>query len=146
MAPPPGTARQPDSVPAVRANKLALGDKTFDITHRALVMGILNRTPDSFYDHGATFALDDLVKRGLDPERKRLFVIDGSKALRSAIERNFGEDGLVQRCQETDRPIAALLRDLKQRGLLDSTLVVWGGEFGRTPMNEERNGSKWNVK
>jgi hypothetical protein len=51
--------------------------------------------------------------------------------------------GLVQRCQETDRPVAALLKDLKQRGLLDTTLVIWGGEFGRTPMNEERNGSKW---
>jgi hypothetical protein len=51
--------------------------------------------------------------------------------------------GLVERCKETDRAMAALLKDLKQRGLLDSTLVVWGGEFGRTPMNEERNGSKW---
>jgi hypothetical protein len=51
--------------------------------------------------------------------------------------------GLVSRCKETDQPIAALIRDLKQRGLLDSTLIVWGGEFGRTPMNEERNGSKW---
>ena len=37
-------------------------------------------------------------------------------------------------------PIAALLTDLKQRGLLDDTLVVWGGEFGRTPMRENRNG------
>ncbi|MEP7271638.1 MAG: DUF1501 domain-containing protein [Acidobacteriota bacterium] len=45
-------------------------------------------------------------------------------------------------CRETDKPVAALLADLKQRGLLDSTIVVWGGEFGRTPMNEERNGSK----
>ena len=43
----------------------------------------------------------------------------------------------------TDQPIAALINDLKQRGLLDETLIVWGGEFGRTPMNEERNGSKW---
>jgi hypothetical protein len=51
--------------------------------------------------------------------------------------------GLVSRCKETDQPITALIRDLKQRGLLDSTLIVWGGEFGRTPMNEERNGSKW---
>ena len=39
-------------------------------------------------------------------------------------------------------PIGALLTDLKQRGLLDTTLVVWGGEFGRTPINEARNGSK----
>jgi uncharacterized protein (DUF1501 family) len=51
--------------------------------------------------------------------------------------------GLVDRCRETDQPIAALIKDLKKRGLLDSTLIVWGGEFGRTPMNEERNGSKW---
>jgi hypothetical protein len=40
--------------------------------------------------------------------------------------------------KEIDQPTAALLRDLKQRGLLDSTLVVWGGEFGRTPMGEVR--------
>jgi hypothetical protein len=51
--------------------------------------------------------------------------------------------GLVDRCKETDQPIAALIKDLKRRGLLDSTLIVWGGEFGRTPMNEERDGSKW---
>ena len=48
---------------------------------------------------------------------------------------------LPKKCRETDRPIAALLLDLEQRGLLDETLVVWGGEFGRTPLNEERNGS-----
>jgi hypothetical protein len=46
-----------------------------------------------------------------------------------------------QKCREVDRASAALVRDLKQRGLLDQTLVVWGGEFGRTPMNEARNGS-----
>ena len=40
--------------------------------------------------------------------------------------------GLSKKCGEIDRPIAALLQDLKQRGLLDDTLVVWGGEFGRT--------------
>jgi hypothetical protein len=45
-------------------------------------------------------------------------------------------------CLETDRAATALVKDLKQRGLLDSTLVVWGGEFGRTPMNEARNGSR----
>lgn len=39
-------------------------------------------------------------------------------------------------CQRTDQPVAALLRDLKQRGLLDSTLVIWGGEFGRTPTTQ----------
>ncbi len=48
---------------------------------------------------------------------------------------------LPLKCKEIDRPITALLKDLKQRGLLEDTLVVWGGEFGRTAMNEERNGS-----
>ncbi|HEX9794535.1 MAG TPA: DUF1501 domain-containing protein [Planctomycetota bacterium] len=58
---------------------------------------------------------------------------------------NAGDDivtSLPKRCQETDGPIGALLDDLQRTGLLDDTLVVWGGEFGRTPMNEERNGSK----
>jgi uncharacterized protein (DUF1501 family) len=45
---------------------------------------------------------------------------------------------LDQICREIDRPAAALVRDLKQRGLLEDTLVVWGGEFGRTPMGESR--------
>lgn len=44
--------------------------------------------------------------------------------------------GLKNQCGQTDRACAALVRDLKQRGLLDETLVVWGGEFGRTPMVE----------
>jgi hypothetical protein len=44
------------------------------------------------------------------------------------------EANLPARCKEVDRPMAALVKDLKQRGLLDQTLVVWGGEFGRTPM------------
>jgi len=48
--------------------------------------------------------------------------------------------GFLERCAEVDRPIAALLKDLKQRGLLEETLVVWGGEFGRTPMMENRSG------
>jgi len=44
-----------------------------------------------------------------------------------------------------DQPIAALLKDLKRRGLLDSTLVVWGSEFGRTPLGENRNGRDANT-
>ena len=43
-------------------------------------------------------------------------------------------------CAETDLPIAGLIRDLKQRGMLDSTLIVWGGEFGRTPFAEDGKG------
>src|SRR5579872_2302335 len=49
---------------------------------------------------------------------------------------------LDQVTREVDQPTAALIRDLKQRGLLDHTLVVWGGEFGRTPMGEIRDSGK----
>jgi hypothetical protein len=48
---------------------------------------------------------------------------------------------LPKKCREVDRPVAALIADLKQRGLLDETLVIWGGEFGRTSMIESRDGS-----
>ena len=47
-------------------------------------------------------------------------------------------------CKQTDKPIAGLLADLKARGLLDNTLVVWGGEFGRTPFNEKGDGRDHN--
>ncbi len=46
---------------------------------------------------------------------------------------------LDERCREIDQPTAALVQDLKQRGLLEDTLVIWGGEFGRTPMGEPRD-------
>jgi hypothetical protein len=46
-----------------------------------------------------------------------------------------------RKCQEIDQACVALIKDLKRRGLLDETLVIWGGEFGRTPMNEARGGS-----
>lgn len=46
--------------------------------------------------------------------------------------------GLTAKMAKTDRPVAALIRDLKSRGLLDDTLVIWGGEFGRTPFREGR--------
>ena len=57
----------------------------------------------------------------------------------SNIEGNHGKW-----CRVSDKPVAGLLTDLKQRGLLDDTLVVWGGEFGRTPFNEKGNGRDHN--
>ncbi|MBM3785377.1 MAG: DUF1501 domain-containing protein [Acidobacteria bacterium] len=47
-------------------------------------------------------------------------------------------------CKASDQPVAALLEDLSRRGMLDSTLVIWGGEFGRTPFNEKGNGRDHN--
>ena len=49
---------------------------------------------------------------------------------------------LPDRARDIDRPMAALIKDLKQRGLLGQTLIIWGGEFGRTPMREKRQGDK----
>jgi uncharacterized protein (DUF1501 family) len=57
----------------------------------------------------------------------------------SNIEGNHGKW-----CRASDKPIAGLLTDLKSRGMLDDTLVVWGGEFGRTPFNEKGNGRDHN--
>lgn len=79
-----------------------------------------------------------LVERGV--RFVQLYHGAGSKwDAHSGIEANHS--GL---CQASDQPIAGLLKDLKQRGLLDQTLVVWGGEFGRTPMSEKGNGRDHN--
>jgi len=53
---------------------------------------------------------------------------------------------LEKQCGEIDQPIAALLADLKQRGMLDETLVLWGGEFGRTPYAQNGDGRDHNAK
>lgn len=50
--------------------------------------------------------------------------------------------GFKDKCKSVDQPIAALISDLKERGLWDDTLLVWGGEFGRTPMRENRGGGE----
>jgi uncharacterized protein (DUF1501 family) len=54
------------------------------------------------------------------------------------------KQGHADNARATDKPIAGLLKDLKQRGLLDQTLVVWAGEFGRTPMAQGTNGRDHN--
>jgi len=50
--------------------------------------------------------------------------------------------GFINKCRQVDRSVTALILDLKQRGLLEDTLVIWGGEFGRTPMMENRDGKQ----
>jgi uncharacterized protein (DUF1501 family) len=55
---------------------------------------------------------------------------------------NGVEENLTIHCPEIDRPIAALLTDLQQRGLLDETLIVWGGEFGRQPVSQGEHGGR----
>jgi dihydropteroate synthase len=85
----------------VRATTLRLGSRTFDITDRPLVMGILNRTPDSFYDKGATYALDDLVRRAglLVDQGADLLDVGGVKA---------GPGPEVGEAEELERVIPAI--------------------------------------
>jgi len=79
-----------------------------------------------------------LVERGV--RFVQLYSGSGSKwDAHSNVEGNH-----ARYCRESDRPIAGLLKDLKRRGLLDTTLVIWGGEFGRTPMSESGNGRDHN--
>jgi dihydropteroate synthase len=88
-------AGHPNPVP------LRLGGHRYDLAHRALVMGILNRTPDSFYDKGATFALDDLLRRAdqLVTEGADILDIGGVKA---------GPGPEVTEAEELDRVIPAV--------------------------------------
>ena len=53
---------------------------------------------------------------------------------------------IALKAEEVDRPTAALITDLKQRGMLDDTLIVWGGEFGRTPMSQSGDGRDHHIK
>jgi len=79
-----------------------------------------------------------LVERGV--RFVQLYSGTGSKwDSHAAIEANHSK-----LCKSMDKPVAGLLKDLKQRGLLDETLVVWGGEFGRTPMSEKGDGRDHN--
>ncbi len=91
----------------------------------------------------ATFGRQCLLARRLVERGVRfvqLYHGAGSKwDSHSSIEKNH-----TFLCQQTDACVAGLLKDLKQRGLLETTLVVWGGEFGRTPMSEKGNGRDHN--
>jgi hypothetical protein len=91
----------------------------------------------------ASFARNCLLARRLVERGVRfvqLYHGAGSKwDSHSAIETNH-----ARQCRQSDKPVAGLLADLKQRGLLDETLVVWGGEFGRTPMSEKGDGRDHN--
>jgi hypothetical protein len=113
------------------------------------VMDISRESPQTLSDYGATpgaasFANNCLLARRLVEQGVRFVQLY-----------DWGWDGhgtgvnddlvhqLPKKCRGMDRPVAALIKDLKSRGLLDETLVIWGGEFGRTSMMEARGGSTY---
>ena len=111
------------------------------------VMDISKEDPKTLEAYGAkpgeaSFANNCLLARRLAEQGVRFIqLFDWGWDIHGTQNGDDLETAFPKKCLETDRPIAALLNDLKQRGMLDDTLVIWGGEFGRTPMNEARNGS-----
>lgn len=83
-----------------------------------------------------------LARRLIERDVRYVQLFDWGWDSHGAGEQASINGGFKTKCREIDQPMAALLTDLQQRGLLDETLVVWGGEFGRTPMRENRGGQE----
>nr|WP_265595818.1 DUF1501 domain-containing protein [Verrucomicrobium sp. BvORR106] len=85
-----------------------------------------------------SFATNCLLARRLVERGTRFVQLYHTDWDHHGDQKNNLSDALEQRCDEVDQAAAALVMDLKQRGMLKDTLVIWGGEFGRTPMGEVR--------
>jgi uncharacterized protein (DUF1501 family) len=100
---------------------------------------------DSSNHHTSTFAQQCLLARRLVERGVRFIELTCPAAGGDRWDQHSNlKDGHEKNSMAVDQPIAGLLHDLKGRGLLDSTLVVWGGEFGRTPFAQGRNGRDHN--
>jgi hypothetical protein len=160
LAPPPGydTRRQGEFVEAVNdLNKLRLnsvGDPeietriaAYEMAYRMQtaapeLMDISKETKQTLELYGVTagkpsFAANCLLARRLVERGVRFVQLYHTDWDHHGGSLDLGKP-LEQICKEIDQGCAALVKDLKRRGLLDSTLVIWGGEFGRTPMGENR--------
>jgi uncharacterized protein (DUF1501 family) len=84
----------------------------------------------------ASFANNCLLARRLVERGVRMVELYDADWDHHANIRN----SLPKKCRDVDRPMAALVKDLKQRGLLNETLIIWGAEFGRTPLRQGMNG------
>ncbi len=108
------------------------------------VMDIGREAPATLDAYGAqpgeaSFANNCLLARRLVEQGVRYVqLFDWGWDFHGTGENEDIRGGLTRKFQKTDKPVAALIEDLKQRGLLDETLIVWGGEFGRTPFREGR--------
>jgi len=111
------------------------------------VMDISKESKKTLESYGAepgkaSFANNCLLARRLVEQGVRFIqLFDWGWDIHGTEKSNDIANQLVLKCKEADKPIGALLADLKQRGMLDETIVVFGGEFGRTPMVEARNGT-----
>jgi len=111
------------------------------------VMDISKESKEMLSDYGAkpgeaSFANNCLLARRLVEKGVRFVqLFDWGWDFHGTKEVEGINEGLTKKCATMDKPVAALIRDLRQRGLLDDTLIVWGGEFGRTPFREGRTAS-----
>ena len=111
------------------------------------VMDISRESPQTLAAYGAepgasNFANNCLLARRLVEQGVRYVqLFDWGWDFHGTTPDSGIREGLTKKCATVDKPIAALIRDLRQRGLLDDTLVVCGGEFGRTPFREGRTSS-----
>jgi uncharacterized protein (DUF1501 family) len=111
------------------------------------VMDISRESKQTLEDYGAvpgdsSFANNCLLaRRLLEQDVRFVHLFDWGWDFHGTNGAEDIRDGLTNTMQRTDKPVAALIRDLRQRGLLDDTLIVWGGEFGRTPFREGRTSS-----
>jgi hypothetical protein len=107
------------------------------------LMDLAKETPETLALYGAepgkpSFATNCLLARRLVERGVRFVQLYHTDWDHHGDQKNNLSDALEQRCREVDQASAALVLDLKRRGLLEDTLVIWGGEFGRTPMGEIR--------
>lgn len=108
------------------------------------VMDISKETKEVLDDYGAkpgeaSFANNCLLARRLAEKGVRFVqLFDWGWDFHGTNPAEDIRDGLTKKCATMDKPIAALIRDLKRLGMFDDTLVVWSGEFGRTPFREGR--------
>ena len=108
------------------------------------VMDIGKESKETLAAYGATpggagFANNCLLARRLAEQGVRFVqLFDWGWDFHGTNPNEDIRDGLTTKCRATFKPVAALIKDLKARGMLDDTLVVWGGEFGRTPFREGR--------
>jgi hypothetical protein len=111
------------------------------------VMDISKESPQTLEAYGAkpgdsSFANNCLLARRLLEQGTRfVHLFDWGWDFHGTGPKEDIRDGLTEKMSRTDKPVTALIRDLKQRGLLEDTLIVWGGEFGRTPFREGRTSS-----
>lgn len=140
--------QEPDSIHPETVTRIAQYEMAFRMQVVVPELMDLSREPAHVLDAygaqpgAASFANNCLLARRLVEKGVRFVQLfdwgwdfHGTKA-----EEDIGEN-LIRRCAAMDRAVAALIKDLKGRGLLDETLVVWLGEFGRTPFREGRTAS-----